>query len=248
MVKHQPRLGIIMAGETRATLGYIAAKQKAAREINVVTELRAFAEFNFEEIAKQLKAWETDASIDGILVQLPLVGASEQETQELLKLIPKNKDVDGLNPENLAAITEGKQTFLPATVAAVEHILHASSTFVRYGSETWAVVGAKGMVGRSLVDRLSFLKIKVLSLDKDDDLKQLVDCPVVVSCTGVPGIITPEMVRQGAVVIDVGYPTGDVADSVKEKAGFITPVPGGVGPITVAMLLKNLSQTVLASV
>ncbi len=172
-----------------------------------------------------------------MLVQLPIVGAGKKETEEILGLIPLDKDVDGLNPSS---------KFVPAVVRAVEKILDEIKVTPM---NSVAVVGAKGMVGRRLVSSIKYLGFREIGeFDLGDDLKKLRNYWVVISATGQAGLIKPEMVRDGVVAIDLGYPKGDFDPSassgqvpISEKAKFFTPVPGGVGPVTVVCLYENLA-------
>ena len=163
---------------------------------------------------------------DGALIQLPV------EDMSILKQIPIEKDVDGLNEES---------GFLPAAVVAVERILESRILNLESSKMRIAVVGARGFIGKRLESRIKSQEWDVTGLDKGDDLDRLVDFDVVISATGVAGLIKKEMVKTGMVAIDLGFPKGDFASDVAGKAGFFTPVPGGVGPVTIACLYENLA-------
>lgn len=177
------------------------------------------------EIFKELKLVDQE-KFDGVMVQLP--------SSEDLSLIRPEKDVDGLNPNS---------DFVPATVRAVERILDSAYRELNIDideSFKVAVVGAKGSVGSALVSRMKRFGIEMGEFDMGDDLMKVADFKVVISCTGSEGLIKPEMVQEGAICIDVGFPKGDFEERVKEKTSFWTPVPGGVGPMTVISLMVNL--------
>ncbi len=179
------------------------------------------------ELAKRLGVEivmnKVDGSEDGIMVQLPHLDA-----ENLIAKIPPEKDVDGLREDSL---------YQPAVVRAVCEILGHSLKDYPFWSKRIILVGAKGFVGRRLMRGLP----NAIGMDKDDfDPSALLGADVVISATGQAGIIKPEMVKEGVIAIDVGYPRGDFDPEVAQKASFFTPVPGGVGPVTVACLFANL--------
>ncbi len=183
------------------------------------------------ELLDILKAANRDETVDGILVQLPVLGADKKGLEHILSSIKPSKDVDGLNP---------KSRFVPAVIRAVERVVEV---FKISEDDRVAVVGAKGTIGARLMTRLRDLGIDPEGFDKGDDLSKLKDFDVVISCTGMEGVITGEMVRDGFVGIDLGYPKGDISADAVEKASLITPVPGGVGPMTIVALYENLADT-----
>lgn len=215
-LRKKPRLAIVFSGDDEGSKKYVEMKSGTAKRVGMEVVI-------FEKLARV-----DQAKFEGVMVQLP--------SKEDLSLIWPQKDVDGLNPQ--------KSDFVPAVVRAVGKILRVAEKekcLVETASKSKvAVVGAKGSVGRGMVKYLRFLGSEVGEFDAGDDLKQLVDFEVVISAVGKPGLIKPEMVREGVVAIDVGYPKGDFDEGVKEKAAFWTPVPGGVGPVTVVSLLENI--------
>ena len=162
---------------------------------------------------------------DGVLVQLPVADES------ILEKIPVEKDVDGLNLVS---------RFWPAAVVAVEKVLEFAGLLGK--SLRVGVVGSEGMVGKRLCQRLEELGLEVAGFDKGDLLEGLVDCDVVVSATGQVALIKVDMVKKGVVAIDLGFPKGDFDTQVADKASLLTPVPGGVGPVTVVSLFENLAR------
>jgi len=186
---------------------------------------------NIEELKKRLSKVTSE---DGVLLQLPIIGADSDETQRILDMIPVTKDVDGL---------ANFSKFLPAAILAVDKILIYSWVSENLRFSKAAVVGANGNIGRRLVKRLKERALEVEGFDVGDNLDRLVDFDVVVSATGRPGLITAEMLKKGVIAIDLGYPRGDFEfDGVRAKSRLITPVPGGVGPLTIISLFENLGQ------
>ena len=178
-------------------------------------------EFEINDLKSKIKNLSLDNTVDGVLLQLPY-----PNSDELIRLIDPKKDVDGLR---------GDSPYKPAVVRAVLEILKNSPR-----GEV-VVVGSKGFVGSRLMKEIP----GAMGMDKGDfDLLALLKADVIISATGRVGLIKPEMVKDGVVAIDVGYPKGDFDPSTALRASFFTPVPGGVGPVTVVMLFKNLVDAV----
>ena len=152
------------------------------------------------------------------------------------------KDVDCVNPDNLLAIERGEETYLPATVVAVEKIMGQAliETEVDLDTVKIAVVGSEGMVGKPLVARLKRFGYEVGEFDLGSDLSKLVDFNLIISAVGKAGVISGEMISEGSILIDVGFPKADFSGSALLKAQWYTPVPGGVGPVTVVCLMENV--------
>jgi len=222
------RLVVFQTGDRESV--YVRLKRKMGDSLGVKVEVKIINDL--EKLKKEILKVGKDSEVNGVLVQLPIVGASETERDEILRLIPEDKDVDGLNPDG------GK--FLPAVVVAVEKTLEKFEVCkLKIG-----VVGAKGIVGRGLMRRFEDdLGLVVEGFDMGDDLDELKRCDVVISATGQVSLIKPDMVKDGVIAIDLGYPKPDFEEGVKEKAEFFTPVPGGVGPVTVVSLFENLAKT-----
>lgn len=167
-----------------------------------------------------------DGDEDGIMVQLPHPKASE-----LISQIPPEKDVDGLREDS---------PFRSATVMAVLAVLGEAKR-TRRDLVRLVIVGSRGFVGRKLCHEFRTANYGLVGMDKEDfDPEKIKMADVVISATGRVGLIKPDMVKDGVVAIDIGYPKGDFDPEVAKKASFFTPVPGGVGPVTVAMLFANL--------
>lgn len=235
------KLVTILNPEDRGSVVYTNLKAKKAEELGIEFQKYQFSIYNFRAISNLIDELNNDRTVDGIMIQLPFGGDQEKE---LINLIDPKKDVDGLREDSL---------HIPATVRAVLEILAESlKLLVVSGKLSVVVVGAKGEVGRGLIKRLLVIGCK-LSVDsktyelevegmgrEDFDEEKIKAADVVISCTGQVGLIRPDMVKEGVIVIDVGYPGGDFAPEVKERTAFYTPVPGGVGPVTVVMLFANL--------
>jgi methylenetetrahydrofolate dehydrogenase (NADP+) / methenyltetrahydrofolate cyclohydrolase len=222
--------------DNKASVVYTNIKKKMADRLGVEFETISVAEPDFSRIAQLVQEKNVDPTVDGIMVQMP-ISNSHTKNLEIASLIDPDKDVDGLT---------GKGRFLPATVAAVLQILHEA---MRVTNKTMGnigkvvVVGSFGTVGRPLILELQEKGFDVAGIDRETlDIASVTrQAEVVISCTGKEGLIKGDMVRDGVIAIDVGYPGGDIDFSeVANKASFITPVPGGVGPVTVISLFSNL--------
>ncbi len=208
---------------------YVRLKREAGERIGAVVEV-VFANGK-EEILKTIINGDERADIDGILVQLPMKGVEEIDVEQILYTVPEAKDVDGLNP---------KSSFVPAVVLAVETVFEKLNIA---RDLSVALVGHEGMVGRRLYERLLQLGFVVSGFDRGDDLNLLRDFDVVIGATGAGELITENMVKDEFVGIDLGYPKADFSEGAIRKARAITPVPGGVGPLTIVSLFVNLAET-----
>lgn len=238
-----PKLVDIIIGNDPSSVMYANMKKKAAERIGMEMEVVNFSEnTEIQEIISKITELNNDKSIHGILVQLPLPEKSlvfSLQSSVLNSIDPK-KDVDCLTSENFELLKTGTPRFLPATVKGIFEIIH-NSKFIIHNSSV-CVIGASGMVGRPLSDYLKSTGATVFECDENtkDISIYTKQADILISATGIPNLIKKEMVKPGAVVIDVGSPVGDVDfENVSKIASFITPVPGGVGPMTVISLLEN---------
>jgi len=249
-----PHLIIIMIGYDSASATYIQKKKELLEEIGgQVTVQRFPKKSSEEEIVEYIRTCNADSDVDGIVVQLPVPDKYNKDL--FLDTIDAPKDVDGLSAFNLGSLFYGsdKPFFLPATVRAVLHLLDYYAYNV-HGSHV-VLVGAGLLVNQPLYHILVERGASVTTTHKDThnlaEITQQGD--FIVSATGQPGIITSEHIKENSVLIDVGtrYDNqgrvfGDVdAESISSKAAALTPVPGGVGPLTVAMLIDNTIQSAL---
>lgn len=237
-----PKIAAILVGNDPASEIYVRLKQKAAERVGITLQLIEVEQTKTQVILHLIKELNKSKDVHGIMVQLPLPGKLKGlNTKSLiLNTIRAEKDVDGLRH---------KSPFVPAAVKAV---LYSIKEAQRLGclpkslkDITVCVVGASGMVGMGVVGVLTEMGVKSVKTDvKTKDLKAKTQkAEILISATGVPGLIKGDMVKEGAVVIDVGAPKGDVDfESVSRVASFITPVPGGIGPVTVVSLLESVVE------
>lgn len=231
-----PKLASIIVGEDPASKLYVSLKKKKAEGIGAEMDIYFLKEKeNIETILALIDSLNSDPTVYGIMVQLPLpANFSKGDKEEIINSIKKEKDVDGLREGSL---------FLHPTSKAVIDIINESKKEVDYRTNcVVCVVGATGMVGMPLVKELKKEGYEVVECSHDTkDLKEKTSkADILISATGIPDLIKQDMVKKGATLIDVGSPKGDFDPSCYEVARFITPVPGGVGPITISCLLENL--------
>lgn len=251
-----PHLAAIIVGNDGASLTYVGSKVKACEKVGFESTLIKMPSTTSEkELLKKIEELNQDRNIDGFIVQLPL--PPQIDTQEVLMAIDPSKDVDGFHPENFGKMALDMSTFIPATPFGILELLE------RYNVQTQGkhtvVIGRSHIVGRPmsiLMGRKGFPGNSTVTLTHSHtkNLNQITSqADIVISALGVPNFLKAEMIKDDAVIIDVGItrvedPTtekgykivGDVDfENVSKKASHITPVPGGVGPMTIAMLLKN---------
>jgi methylenetetrahydrofolate dehydrogenase (NADP+) / methenyltetrahydrofolate cyclohydrolase len=241
-----PGLATILVGDDPASAVYVRMKREDSAEVGIASFHHEPGEdATQEEIVSLIEALNADHRVDGILLQLPLPGHLDQDP--LIGLIDPLKDVDGLTPLSAGLLVQGRrEAIAPCTPAGVMELLREAGVEVE-GARA-VVVGRSILVGKPLAALLTAANATVTHChSRTRDLASVCrEADILVAAAGQPGLITGEMVRDGATVIDVGTNrvdgklVGDVEfDSVSERAGAITPVPGGVGPMTRAMLLVN---------
>ncbi|WP_248315786.1 bifunctional methylenetetrahydrofolate dehydrogenase/methenyltetrahydrofolate cyclohydrolase FolD [Staphylococcus aureus] len=241
-----PKLSVILVGNDGASQSYVRSKKKAAEKIGMISEIVHLEETaTEEEVLNELNRLNNDDSVSGILVQVPL--PKQVSEQKILEAINPDKDVDGFHPINIGKLYIDEQTFVPCTPLGIMEILkHAD---IDLEGKNAVVIGRSHIVGQP-VSKLLLQKnasVTILHSRSKDMESYLKDADVIVSAVGKPGLVTKDVVKEGAVIIDVGNTPdengklkGDVDyDAVKEIAGAITPVPGGVGPLTITMVLNN---------
>lgn len=251
--RRKPCLCVIIVGENPASQVYVRNKVKAAAWTGMESRLMELpADTSEEELLRRIGGLNADPDVDGILVQLPLPGHIDEE--KVIDAIDRAKDVDGFHPGNVAGLWLGRDCVMPCTPAGIMRLI--DSTGVGLQGRTAVVVGRSNIVGKPvaklLLDRNATVTI---AHSRTADLGAVTrTADVLVVAVGRAGLVTGDMVKPGAVVIDVGMNRdaqgrlcGDVDfDSVLPVAGWITPVPGGVGPMTIAMLMKNTLDCRLA--
>lgn len=242
-----PGLAVVIAGENPASRIYVRNKIRACAEVGLHSEVHEFgADASQDAVLARLHALNANAAIHGILVQLPL--PPHMESRRLLGAIAVEKDVDGFHLYNVGGLVMGENTvFPPCTPYGVQCLLEHEGIAIE--GQNVVVVGASNIVGKPLALMLMAKEATVsICHVKTRDLAQYtILADILVVAAGCPNLITAPMVKRGAVVIDVGInrlPDGRLAgdvdfEQVKEKASYITPVPGGVGPMTVTMLVCN---------
>lgn len=241
-----PHLTVILVGDDPASKSYVSGKEKAAKEIGISSEvIHMEADATEAELLAKISELNQDPDVHGILVQLPL--PSHIDENKVIEAIDPNKDVDGFHPINVGKMILNQDTFLPCTPHGIIKLLEAIDCDLE--GKHAVVVGRSNIVGKPMGQLLLNRNATVTychSRTKNlKDLTKMAD--VLIVAVGKAHFIDASYVKDGAVVIDVGVNrledgslTGDVHfDSVKEKASFITPVPKGVGPMTITMLMEN---------
>jgi methylenetetrahydrofolate dehydrogenase (NADP+)/methenyltetrahydrofolate cyclohydrolase len=261
----RPGLGVVLAGDDPASALYVRSKTQACEELGVHHETaRLPAGATTEAVAERVTAYNRRPDIHGILVQLPL--PPQVDAEQVLRLVDPLKDVDGFHPENVGLLVQKRPRFVPCTPAGVMELLARND--VRLAGRRAAVLGRSDIVGKPMALLLLHADATVtICHSRTRDLAHVTrEADLLVVALGKPGLVTPEHVKAGAVVVDVGINrvedaalaerllepsrmasfarrgsavVGDVHFSVRETAGALTPVPGGVGPLTIAMLLSN---------
>jgi methylenetetrahydrofolate dehydrogenase (NADP+)/methenyltetrahydrofolate cyclohydrolase len=241
-----PGLAVIIVGENPASEAYVRNKARACAEAGAHSEVHRLPGNATETaVLARVERLNRDSRIHGIIVQLPLPG--QLSPTRILQAVAVDKDVDGFNWVNLGALTDGHPRFVPCTPLAVVALLDAAKIPIE-GRDA-VLVGRSSIVGKPLALLLLARNATVtVCHSRTRDLGTVTSrADILIAAVGKPGMLTGDMVRAGAVVIDVGInrlPDGRLAgdvdyESASRKAGFITPVPGGVGPMTVAMLIAN---------
>ncbi|MBU2941011.1 bifunctional 5,10-methylene-tetrahydrofolate dehydrogenase/5,10-methylene-tetrahydrofolate cyclohydrolase [Lacinutrix sp. C3R15] len=251
-----PHLAAIIVGNDGASLTYVASKVRACERVGFESTMVRMSNTTSEvELLDKIEELNTNSDVDGFIIQLPL--PPQINTQKVLMAVNPDKDVDGFHPMNFGKMALDMSTFIPATPFGILELLD------RYGVETkgkhTVVIGRSHIVGRPmsiLMGRKGFPGNSTVTLTHSHtkNITQITSqADIIISALGVPNFLKAEMVKDDAVIIDVGITrvadetaakgyviTGDVDfENVSKKASFITPVPGGVGPMTIAMLLKN---------
>ena len=251
-----PHLAAILVGDDGASKTYVNSKIKACEKVGFKSSLFKFDDSISEiELLNQIKKINENDDIDGFIVQLPLPKHINKEV--ILNKVSPAKDVDGFHPNNYGKMTLGIDTFIPATPAGIIELIERSE--IQTEGKKCLVIGRSQIVGRPISILLSQNKsfgnsTVTVAHSRSKDLEKLcLDSDIIISAIGIPEFIKGNMIKKGSSIIDVGITrvddlsspkgyriVGDVDfKSVSNTVGYITPVPGGVGPMTIAMLLKN---------
>ena len=237
-------LATVLVGEDPASDVYIRLKHKAADAADIeAVDYRLPADTPEHELLELVEELNADDTIDGILVQTPL--PDQIDDARVMRTLDPIKDVDGLHPFNAGQLYLGRQTLVPATPLGVMHLLNEYR--IPIAGTRAVVVGRSTLVGKPMAMLLLQANATVtIAHSRTEDLaRHTLDADLLVVAVGVPEVITADMVKQGATVVDVGITrteagiVGDVEPDVGEIAAYLTPVPGGVGPMTIAALLEN---------
>ena len=255
-----PGLGVILVGEDPASQSYVTAKERACDDMGIYSDdNRLAADASQNELMALVEKMNKDPKINGILVQLPLPKGLDES--EVLLAIDPAKDVDGFHPVNVGKMVVGEKAFLPCTPHGIVQLLIRSG--VKIEGANVVIVGRSNLVGKPLANMLIQKKpnanatVTVCHTRTKDLSSHTKRADILIAAAGRPNTVTADMIKEGAVVIDVGVNrvedstkkrgyrlVGDVDfEAVKEKASLITPVPGGVGPMTITMLLYNTIES-----
>jgi len=251
-----PKLVVVLVGDDPASLSYIRGKEKACAKVGIIEETLVLpADTPEEDLIELVEKYNQDDNVHGILVQLPL--PSRIDTQKVIESISREKDVDGFHPENLGRLTAGEASFAPCTPLGIIEMLMRSGH--PPSGKHVVILGRSNIVGKPLANLLMAKNEKANATvtvchSKTPDLSVFTkQADILVVATGMPNTVNGEMVKEGVVVIDVGVNRVDAPDAkkgyklvgdvdfegVSKKAAAISPVPGGVGPMTITMLLHN---------
>ncbi|WP_418186862.1 bifunctional methylenetetrahydrofolate dehydrogenase/methenyltetrahydrofolate cyclohydrolase FolD [Aliarcobacter lanthieri] len=244
--KITPGLAVILVGDDAASATYVSSKEKACKDAGIYSVVHKMpSSITEQELLETIEMMNKNPKLDGILVQLPL--PKHIDTTTVLEAINPLKDVDGFHPYNVGRMVSNLDSFLPATPFGVMRMFEENS--IELSGKNVVVIGSSDIVGKPMASLLINAKATVTVCNsRTKDLKfHTLNADIVVIAVGVPYLLKADMVKDGAIVIDVGInrlDTGKLVgdadfEGLKDKCSYLTPVPGGVGPMTIAMLLKN---------
>ena len=251
---HRPiSLAVVLVGDDPASHLYVSMKKKACQYVGIESiSVQLPEDISEEKLIDEVEKLNRDEKIDGILVQLPL--PKHIDTNRILSLIDPSKDVDGFHPENVGKIVTGLDGFAPCTPLGIVRLLEKYEIDPK--GKNVVVVGASNIVGKPIASLLLNLNatVEVCHIYTKNLKEHTLKADILVVAVGKENLITADMVKDGVVVVDVGINkrddgkiVGDVDfENVSKKASYITPVPGGVGPMTIAMLLENTIKSAKA--
>ncbi|MFC3900370.1 bifunctional methylenetetrahydrofolate dehydrogenase/methenyltetrahydrofolate cyclohydrolase FolD [Aliicoccus persicus] len=239
-----PNLTVVIVGDDGASLSYVRSKNKAAEKIGMTSDIvHLDGDTSEADLLAEIERLNNDEKVHGILVQVPLPKQISED--KVLEAIAPEKDVDGFSPVNIGRLYTGQRTFKPCTPLGIMELLKHTGSLE---GKTVAVIGRSHIVGQPVAKLLTNENATVTLMHSrtKNMVDQLKNFDVVVSAVGKPGLITGDDLKEGAIVIDVGNTVvdgklvGDVDfESAEKVASWITPVPGGVGPLTITMVLNN---------
>lgn len=250
-LKNKPVLASIMVGDNPSAEAYVKSQKKTAEALGIEYQFHKLAQDSQEQsLIEFIQKLNADKSVNGIIVQMPL--PPQIDYKKISQFILPEKDVEGMHPVNIGKIVFGKAVILPCTPAAVMELLKEAGVDL-YGKEI-VVVGHSEIVGKPLslllLDKFATVTVCHIGTSKADKLEEHVrSAEVLIVAVGKAGLIKGDWIKEGAIVIDVGINrvadkiVGDVEfEAAEKRASYITPVPGGVGPLTVTMLMRNLVE------
>lgn len=254
-LRFKPVLASIMVGENAGAAAYVKSQQKAAEALGIKYQLHKLAQDSSEAyLVDFIQKLNSDKSINGIIIQMPL--PQQIDYKKISQFILPDKDIEGMHPQNIGKIIFGKAKLVPCTAAAVMELISASGIDL-YGKEV-VIVGHSEIVGKPLalllLDKFATVTVCHIGTSKAGKLEEHVrKAEVLIVAVGRAGLIKGEWIKAGAIVVDVGINhvadkiVGDVEfEGAEKRASYITPVPGGVGPLTVTMLMRNLVEAAKA--
>ena len=241
-----PGLAVVLVGQDPASAAYVNMKKKACDRVGFYSITHDMPEnISQDAIEKTIEMMNNNSNVDGILIQLPL--PPQIDTTKILELVAPEKDVDGFHPYNVGRLTTGLDGFVPCTPLGVMKLLAEYNIDVK--GKNCVVVGASNIVGKPMASLLlnADATVEVCHIFTDNLKKHTLAADIILVGVGVINLIKEDMVKDDAIIIDIGINRADngklVGDvdfaNVSEKCSYITPVPGGVGPMTIAMLLQN---------
>jgi len=251
--KHEssPLLLAVQVGENPASAAYLKSQKKGCQEVGIDYQVQQLPqEVSEEELIRFIKEKNQDSKITGIILQMPL--PEQIDAENVQEAIDPSKDVEGVNPQNMGLLFYGWPGLVPCTALAVMELIKSTGTSIKGKQVT--LVGHSALVGKPLAllllsSEFDSATTTVCHIATRDLAAHTRRAEILIVAVGKPGLIKGDMIKEGAIVIDVGINrvegkiVGDVVfEEAKEKASLITPVPGGVGPVTTAMLLKNTVQ------
>jgi len=250
-LKAKPVLASIMVGDNAGAASYVKSQSKAAQNLGIEYRLQTLPQGITEgALIEFIRKLNTDKTVNGIIIQMPL--PAEIDYKKISQFILPEKDIEGMHPANIGKLLFGKAKLIPCTAASVMELINSSGIDL-YGKEV-VIVGHSEIVGKPLalllLDKFATVTVCHIGTSKAGKLEEHVRrAEVLIVAVGRAGLIKGDWIKEGAVVIDVGINrvndkiVGDVEfEGAEKRAGFITPVPGGVGPLTVTMLMRNLVE------
>jgi methylenetetrahydrofolate dehydrogenase (NADP+)/methenyltetrahydrofolate cyclohydrolase len=243
--EHPPGLAVILVGDNPASALYVSLKEKAAKEVGIYVERHQYGnDAKTEKIIEKINELNARKDINGILVQLPMPG--KQKTDEIISAIHPVKDIDGFHPENRKALLENAPVLVPPVALSIMRLIQASRQPV--SGKHGVIIGNSEIFAEPIIELMREAGIAATLVKKEtpalDAITRAAD--ILVVAVGEAGFLTKDKVKDAALVIDVGTnkvnnkTVGDVSPEVIDHVGFLSPVPGGVGPLTVAYLLMNV--------